>query len=126
MKAFSPIYDATAIGLSHRDPSGSSPPRPLGSQATVLAPTGRPAAFRMAGLTTMMYAMATKVVAPPRMSFRMADYCATRIVTRSYFRAKRFGVRRRQPPLSEIYDQLLPCQKAVALPPHSKGFARRS
>src|SRR5436305_12590432 len=39
--------------------------------ATVLAPIGSPAAFRMAGLTMMMYAIATNVEVPPRMSFRM-------------------------------------------------------
>src|SRR4051812_41568395 len=41
--------------------------------ATVLAPTGNPAAFRMAGLTMMMYAIATNVDVPPRMSFRMVE-----------------------------------------------------
>src|SRR2546425_9203822 len=34
--------------------------------ATVLGPTGMPAADKMAGLTTMMYAIVTNVVAPPR------------------------------------------------------------
>src|SRR3954454_17735840 len=49
--------------------------------ATGLAPTGSPAAFRMAGLTTMMYAMATNVDVPPRMSFRMVETlsCARRL-----------------------------------------------
>src|SRR6476661_2862725 len=38
--------------------------------ATVLAPTGSPAAFRIAGLTTMMYAIARKVLAPASTSVR--------------------------------------------------------
>jgi hypothetical protein len=38
--------------------------------ATVLAPTGKPANFRIAGLTTMMYAIARNVVVPPMISMR--------------------------------------------------------
>ena len=36
----------------------------------VLGPTGSPANFRIAGLTTMMYAIARKVVTPPMTSVR--------------------------------------------------------
>src|SRR5438093_7650991 len=39
--------------------------------ATVLAPIGNPAAPRIAGLTTMMYAIARNVVTPPMISVRM-------------------------------------------------------
>src|SRR6266545_4647552 len=38
--------------------------------ATVLGPLGNPAKARIAGLTTMMYAIVVKVVMPPRISVR--------------------------------------------------------
>src|SRR5512142_72290 len=50
--------------------------------ATVLGPRGIPAKARIAGLTTTMYAIVTKVVAPPRISRR-------RVVPRSATRKNR-------------------------------------
>src|SRR6185436_12013555 len=41
--------------------------------ATVLGPAGNPAKDRIAGLTTMMYAIVVNVVRPPRISVRALD-----------------------------------------------------
>ncbi len=54
MNAFSPMYGATAIGRLATSPMSSVPTAATQIVATVLAPTGSPAAFRIAGLTTMM------------------------------------------------------------------------
>jgi hypothetical protein len=48
------MYGATAMGRFAYIPMRSVPNAATQIVATVLAPTGRPAAFRMAGLTTMM------------------------------------------------------------------------
>ena len=54
MKAFSPMYGATAIGRFAHTPMRNEPSAATTIVATVLAPVGRPAARRMAGFTTMM------------------------------------------------------------------------
>src|ERR1051326_5268224 len=74
MNAFSPMYGATAIGRLAQTPMRNEPAAATTIVATVLAPVGSPAARRMAGLTTMMYAIARNVVVPPRSSVRV-DAC---------------------------------------------------
>ena len=54
MKAFSPMYGATAIGRFAYRPIINEPAAATTIVATVLGPTGSPANFKIAGLTTMM------------------------------------------------------------------------
>src|SRR5262249_33691368 len=58
--------------------------------AIVLGPGGMPAARRIAGLTTMMYAIAAKVVTPPRISVRAVVRCS---FSRNQ-RSRREGIKR--------------------------------
>src|SRR6266851_936586 len=60
--------------------------------ATVLAPAGSPANFRMAGLTTMMYAIARNVVTPPMTSIRAVVPCSARRNIRGNYHGKELRV----------------------------------
>ncbi len=73
MNAFSPMYGATAMGRFAHRPMSSEPATATTIVATVLGPTGSPAFSRMAGLTTMMYAIARNVAAPPSTSARTEE-----------------------------------------------------
>ena len=68
MKAFSPIYGAIAKGRLAYNPIRKVPKDALTIVATIDAPKGIPAASRIFGLTTMMYAIVTNVVKPARIS----------------------------------------------------------
>src|SRR5262249_12000102 len=83
MKAFSPMYGATAIGRLAYSPISSEPNTAASTVATVLGPRGMPANSRIAGLTTMMYAIVRKVVAPPSSSVRTVVPCSDRPKKRS-------------------------------------------
>src|SRR5205085_5288431 len=83
MNAFSPMYGATAIGRFAKTPMRNVPNAAVRIMATVEGPIGIPAAARMAGLTTMMYAMETNVVMPPTTSLRMAGRIKSKSGVRS-------------------------------------------
>ena len=70
IKAFSPMYGAMAKGRLAYSPITSVPNAAEMMVAVMDGPLGIPAASRMAGLTTMMYAMVRNVVKPASSSCR--------------------------------------------------------
>src|SRR5271167_1084738 len=65
MNAFSPMYGAIANGRLAYRPITSVPTTAVITVATIEGPSGIPAAFKMAGLTAIMYDIVTNVRAPP-------------------------------------------------------------
>ncbi len=88
MSAFSPIYGATAIGRFAYSPMSKLPKTADKMVATVLGPGGIPAKLRIAGFTTRMYAMVTKVVTPPSISVRAVVPCSRSLKSRSNMTAR--------------------------------------
>ena len=81
--------------------------------ATVLGPVGSPAKERIAGLTTMMYAIVTKVVTPPRTSVRargsaLLDAEDVAGHGRGWYPAAVYFLRRVMPPLRVWMETLAP------------------
>ena len=70
MNAFSPMYGAIANGRLAYRPITSVPTTAVITVATIEGPSGMPAAFRMAGLTAIMYDIVTNVVTPASISRR--------------------------------------------------------
>ena len=70
MNAFSPMYGAMANGRFAYTPITSVPNAAAMIVAVIDASFGMPAASRITGLTTMMYAMVRKVAMPATVSCR--------------------------------------------------------